>query len=85
MNSGEIAAYDDLVPVELQEKLASFARQPIWRYGWHSNGRQDRYCFWHAHFAGGDGQSRRNCSPELESNQVARPVTEVAAEFQAAG
>ena len=77
MVMGEVLVFDDAVPVDLQEKLSSFVAQPIWRYGWHSNGRNDRYCFWHAHFAGGDGRSRRDCTSELEANETASPVIEL--------
>jgi SM-20-related protein len=69
-----ILVQDDLVPVELQLQLGELIRQPIWSYGWRSNKGQDRYCFWHAHFAGGDGNSRRDCSHELESNRGASSV-----------
>jgi SM-20-related protein len=70
----EISVQDDAVPFELQQQLADLIRQPIWGYGWRSNTSHDRYCFWHAHFAGGDGKSRRDCSGELENNQGAAPV-----------
>lgn len=69
-----IIALDDGVPLDLQHRLAEFVQQPIWRYGWRSNNRQDRYCFWHAHFAGGDGKSRADCSEELLRNEAASPV-----------
>ena len=62
------------MPLDLQQQLAELIAEPIWRYGWHSNKSQDRFCFWHAHFAGGDGKSRIDCSRELENNRGARPV-----------
>jgi SM-20-related protein len=73
----EVVVYDDFVPFEIQEKLSQMIQEPIWRYGWRSNKRQDRYCFWHAHFAGGDGGSRRNCEADLLTNSSAGPVIEL--------
>lgn len=74
MESDRILVRDEMVPIELQEQLAELAGRPIWGFGWHSNGRQDRYCFWHAHFAGSNGKSRLGCAQELSENQSAAPV-----------
>ncbi|GAB2575530.1 hypothetical protein ISP15_12835 [Dyella jejuensis] len=73
----EVLTYDDLVPDSLQQSLTHLIQQPIWRYGWRSNKRQDRFCFWHAHFAGGDGSSRKSCEEELQQNPSAGPVQEL--------
>ena len=67
---GDLLITDDFVPKRLQAALSEIARQPIWRYGWRSNGRRDRYCFWHAHVAGGDGNSRQSCEAEFASAQA---------------
>ena len=61
----EILIDDRLVPRDLRGRIAELIKQPIWQYGWQSSGRRDRFCFWHVHFAGGDGRSRRNCEAEL--------------------
>lgn len=75
MHAGaRIAIHDDLVPAELQLRLQALVDGPIWRYGWRSNPLQDRYAFWHAHFAGGDGQSRAVCTDELVDNPHAAAV-----------
>jgi SM-20-related protein len=62
---GPLLVTDDFVPAQLQHALSEMIRQPIWKYGWRSNTRRDRYCYWHAHVAGGDGAARINCEPEL--------------------
>lgn len=71
----EIVVRDDAVPIDLQEQLAALVERPIWRFGWRSNGSQDRYCFWHAHFAGRDGKSRNDCAQELADNPNAVAVS----------
>jgi len=62
---GKILVVDDFVPLQLQQALTSITEQPIWKYGWRSNTRRDRYSYWHAHVAGGDGKNRSNCEAEL--------------------
>lgn len=74
---GQVVVTDDLVPRALQTKLTDLVRQPIWQYGWKSNSRRDRYCYWHAHFAGGDGRSRRNCEEDLISKPQLFPILEL--------
>jgi SM-20-related protein len=69
-----IVVRDDGVPVELQLQLTELIAQPIWRYGWHSSKRQNKYGFWHAHFAGGAGESRMDCTEELRANTAAAPI-----------
>lgn len=69
-----IIVSDVLIPKHTQREVSEFTRRPIWQYGWQSNSRRDRHFFWHAHFAGGDGRSRKNCLPELQTNSVATPV-----------
>ncbi|WP_144264587.1 2OG-Fe(II) oxygenase [Polaromonas sp. C04] len=66
---GQLLVTDDFAPLPLQQAVSELARQPIWKYGWRSNNRRDRYCYWHAHIAGGDGNSRANCEAELAANQ----------------
>jgi SM-20-related protein len=66
---GELQVIDDFAPKQLQLAVSHLARQPIWKYGWRSNARRDRYCFWHAHIAGGDGDSRASCEKDLATNQ----------------
>jgi SM-20-related protein len=62
---GNLLVTDEFVPLQLQQALSELTRQPIWKYGWRSNNRRDRYCYWHAHVAGGDSQTRTNCESEL--------------------
>ncbi len=62
---GKVLVTDDFVPPQLQQALTEITRQPIWKYGWRSNTRRERYSYWHAHVAGGDGDSRNNCEQEL--------------------
>lgn len=72
-----IRIFDDLVPPALQEELAALVKEPIWRYGWKSNRRNDRFCFWHADFAGGGADSRTDCEEELAANPKARLIHEL--------
>lgn len=74
--SDQIRVFDDIVPPDLQGRLESLVSGPIWRYGWRSNDMQDRYCFWHAHFAG-QANVRRNCLAELVENPNASPIAEL--------
>ena len=71
---GDMLVVDDFVDRELLARIHALIKKPIWAYGWKSNQRRDRYCFWHAPFAGGDGSSRRNCEAELAANEAAAPV-----------
>lgn len=64
---GQLLVTDEFAPQKLQRALTEIARQPIWQYGWRSNTRRERFSYWHAHVAGGDGQSRANCEAELAS------------------
>ncbi|MBM2772021.1 2OG-Fe(II) oxygenase [Burkholderia territorii] len=73
----EINVFDDLVPAHLRQSLSELVRGPIWQYGWRSNTRRDRFCFWHASFAGGGIESRANCEMELSKNAAAVPVYEL--------
>jgi SM-20-related protein len=75
--NAQVEVIDNQVPQELQLALGEFIRRPIWAYGWRSNQNNDRYSFWHAHFAGGDGTSRRDCETELRQNQDAKPVADL--------
>lgn len=61
----DVKINDNLVPAPLRRRITALMRLPIWAYGWTSNPGQDRFCFWHAHFAGGDWQARQSCEPEL--------------------
>lgn len=64
---GSLLITDDFAPLPLQQAMSELTRNSIWKYGWRSNARRDRYCYWHAHIAGGDGESRINCEAELAS------------------
>ena len=66
---GNLIVTDDAVPLALQQAISKLTRESIWAYGWRSNSRRDRYCYWHAHIAGGDGTSRKNCEAELAQSQ----------------
>ena len=70
----DIIIHDDVIPIDLQKRIADFVRLPIWGYGWRSNGGQDRYSFWHAHFAGKDTKNRESCLPDLIDNEIAAPI-----------
>lgn len=71
-NESHICIYDDLVPTALQEDLTAMVRRPIWEYGWRSNVRRDRFCFWHAHFAGKGIDSREDCEAQLKGRDDAQ-------------
>lgn len=62
---GNVYVTDDFVPVPLQRAISEMTKQAIWQYGWRSNTRRERYCYWHAHVAGGGVDSRINCEREL--------------------
>jgi SM-20-related protein len=72
-----IVMSDTSVPKTVQRSITEFTKKPIWQYGWQSNARRDRHCYWHAHFAGGDGNSRRNCLAELQANTAAQPILDL--------
>lgn len=74
---GDVAVFDDMVPADLRERILAFVRRPIWAYGWKSVKARDRFCFWHAHFAGGVESSRENCEDELAANAEAKPIHEL--------
>ena len=71
---GDVTVLDDIVPLELQRRILKLVRRPIWSYGWKSIKDRDRFCFWHAHFAGGDEENRASCEDELAGNLAAAPV-----------
>lgn len=71
---GDMLVTDDIADRQLLGEVHELIKKPIWAYGWKSNQRRDRYCFWHSHFAGGDGNSRQNCETELAANAMAGPV-----------
>jgi SM-20-related protein len=54
--------------------VARLLAQPIWRYGWRSDPRRNRFAYWHVHFAGGHGGSRRGCERELAAFPALRPI-----------
>ncbi|WP_285318242.1 2OG-Fe(II) oxygenase [Stenotrophomonas maltophilia group sp. Smal35] len=74
---GDVDVVDDLVPDELRRDILRLVRKPIWAYGWKSVKSEDRFSFWHAHFAGGDKESRQGCLAELAANEAARPIHEL--------
>jgi SM-20-related protein len=61
-----VQVHDGLIPVGLQEHLTALVTKPIWAHGWKSNAENDKYSFWHAHFAGGDLHNRVSCETELD-------------------
>lgn len=68
----DVLVHDDVVDAELRARITRYLQGPIWQYGWRSNARKDRFCYWHAAFAGGDGENRIDCEPEL----MAKPELE---------
>jgi len=74
---GDVTVFDDLVPLELQRGILNLVRRPIWSYGWKSIKDRHRFCFWHAHFAGGEEENRASCEEELASNPAAAPIREL--------
>jgi SM-20-related protein len=73
-SASDIAVVDNFVPTELAGALEKLMRRPIWRYGWKSNAQRDRLAYWHAHFAGGDSKSRRDCEADLSKKARYAPV-----------
>jgi len=74
---GEVSVHENVVPTELQREILKLVRSPIWAYGWKSIKDHDRYCFWHAHFAGGDDKCTDSCEQELDGNDIAKPINEL--------
>lgn len=66
---GPLLVTDDFAPKPLQRAMSDLTRQAIWQYGWRSNHRRDRFCYWHVPIAGGDGSSRVNCEAEFAANK----------------
>lgn len=77
ISSGKITVYDNIVPQDLQLKIRELTSGPIWQYGWKSNARRDKYCFWNARFAGGNLESLENCENELRKNTHATSIYEL--------
>lgn len=73
----DIRVLDHLVPDALQQALTAMVSRPIWQYGWRSNVRRDRFCFWHAHFAGGAIDSVQSCEDELMRRADAAPFAQL--------
>lgn len=74
---GDVMVFDDIVPDQLQRGILKLIRRPIWSYGWKSVKDRDRFCFWHAHFAGGEEENRANCQEELMNSSAAAPIHEL--------
>lgn len=74
---GDVTVFDDIVPLELQRAILKLVTRPIWSYGWKSVKDRNRFCFWHAHFAGGEEDIRADCENELANNPAAAPVHEL--------
>jgi SM-20-related protein len=72
-----LSVQDALVPTSLKRRLEELMMLPIWAYGWKSNQARDRFSFWHAHFAGGDSKSRRNCETELDAADELQPIRQL--------
>ena len=64
---GNLLVTDNFVPHQLQQAMTAITRKAIWQYGWRSNTRRERFCYWHVPIAGGDSQSRSNCEEEFAS------------------
>ena len=77
LSFGDVVVCDDFVPRDLQRRITALTQGPIWQYGWRSNSRRDRFCFWHAHFAGGDGKARVGCEDELLAKPELLPIHEL--------
>jgi len=73
----DVHVWDGLVPKPLRERIGALLQRPIWQYGWQSNNKLNRFCHWHAHFAGGGINSRRSCEEELEDKVELSPVREL--------
>ncbi|HEY2345126.1 MAG TPA: 2OG-Fe(II) oxygenase [Xanthomonadaceae bacterium] len=71
---GDAIVLDDIVPLELRRDILRLVLRPIWSYGWKSVKNRDRFCFWHAHFAGGEEESRANCEEELANDTAKAPI-----------
>src|SRR5438105_4229966 len=71
---GSLVISDDFVPRVLQLQITALTQGPIWQYGWRSNTRRDRFCYWHAPFAGGGIESRLNCEEELSGKPHLAPI-----------
>jgi len=74
---GGVIVSDDFISRSLQKRITEVVQGPIWQYGWHSNSRRDRFCYWHAAFAGGSANSRVNCEEELSSKPYLAPIHEL--------
>jgi SM-20-related protein len=70
----KIMVFDDIIPVGNQLAVATLLNGSIWKYGWRSDINNDRFAYWNAAFAGGDGSSRRNCELELMEKTELRPI-----------
>jgi SM-20-related protein len=73
----DIRVWDELVPKPLQQSITDLVRRPIWQYGWQSNNKLNRYCHWHAHFAGGGINSRKSCELELAQKPELAPINDL--------
>lgn len=73
----DVSISDDLVSKGLQQKITTLVQGAIWQYGWRSNIRRDRFCYWHASFAGGDMESQLNCETELQEKSHLSPILEL--------
>jgi SM-20-related protein len=68
--------FDDLVSEPLRNQLNDLTRSPIWAYGWRSNLNDDKFCYWHSHFAG-TLEGRTNCEDEFKDEPLLLPVYEL--------
>ena len=74
----EVSVLDDYVVASLRQELVSFARNiDMEIFGWKSNATNDRFSFWHTHFAGGDLNSRISCEQELYARNGVAPITKL--------
>ncbi|ARQ91563.1 MULTISPECIES: 2OG-Fe(II) oxygenase [Stenotrophomonas] len=71
---GEVRVVENGVPLELRREILRLVRRPIWAYGWKSVKDHDCFGFWHAHFAGGDEETRESCEEALAANLQASAI-----------
>lgn len=75
--ASDVKIIHSLIPKRLQKQLSALMAMPIWAYGWKSNAGKDEFPYWHAHFAGGDSKSRRNCEEELFAAPELSPILDL--------
>ncbi len=77
MRSCDVKVEDGVIHPDLVLQLVSLADKPIWQYGWKSNVSEDRFSFWHAHFAGGSIINASSCLAELNKLSPDLPIAKL--------